>query len=205
MKPSTLLIVLCAAGVALAVLYPFLSTDPAKAHRLEVEAVRNNRDAFMRTSDESPFKGLAQPYEGLNYYSINPAFRVQADLETIKERQTLVLGTSDGQSRTFLTYGWAEFDLMNQRHRLLVLEHWDKGPDRGNLFLAFTDETSASESYGGGRYLDVRKVPGATTLLLDFNLAYNPYCAYNNSFSCPFPPKENHIAVAVSAGEKNYH
>jgi uncharacterized protein (DUF1684 family) len=61
------------------------------------------------------------------------------------------------------------------------------------------------ETYGAGRYLDIKKTPGATSITLDFNEAYNPYCAYNDSFSCPFPPKENILHVAILAGEKNYH
>ena len=78
------------------------------------------------------------------------------------------------------------------------------GPFRGTLFLAFADATSAKESYGAGRYLDIKKVPGSTSLILDFNKAYNPYCAYNENFSCPFPPSENLLHVAITAGEKVY-
>jgi uncharacterized protein (DUF1684 family) len=81
----------------------------------------------------------------------------------------------------------------------------DMGPLRGKLFLAFADATSGIETYGAGRYLDVKKVPAATSIELDFNLAYNPYCAYNENFSCPFPPKENVLKVAILAGEKSYH
>jgi uncharacterized protein len=81
----------------------------------------------------------------------------------------------------------------------------DAGPYRGKLFLAFADATSANETYGAGRYLDLKKVPGATSILLDFNQAYNPYCAYSDGFSCPFPPKENILTIAINAGEKKYH
>jgi uncharacterized protein (DUF1684 family) len=88
---------------------------------------------------------------------------------------------------------------------LLILEILDVGPYRATLFLAFADATSANETYGAGRYLDLKKVPGATTVTLDFNKAYNPYCAYSDKFSCPFPPKENVLKVAVRAGEKSYH
>jgi uncharacterized protein (DUF1684 family) len=81
----------------------------------------------------------------------------------------------------------------------------DMGPTRGTLFLAFADKTSAVESYGSGRYLEVKKQPGAGSMVLDFNKAYNPYCAYVDGYSCPFPPKENTLDVFVRAGEKNYH
>ena len=87
---------------------------------------------------------------------------------------------------------------------MLILEIMDMGPNRGKLFLAFADETSANETYGAGRYLDLKKVPAATSIELDFNLAYNPYCAYNDSYSCPFPPAENILRIAIRAGEKKY-
>ena len=85
------------------------------------------------------------------------------------------------------------------------MEVADPGPYRGTLFLAFADATSGDETYGAGRYLDVKKVPGATTVTLDFNKAYNPYCAYSDNFSCPFPPKENILSIPIKAGEKVYH
>jgi uncharacterized protein (DUF1684 family) len=88
---------------------------------------------------------------------------------------------------------------------LLILEIIDVGPFSGTLFLAFADATSANETYGAGRYLDLKKVPGATSVTLDFNKAYNPYCAYSDKFSCPFPPKENVLKVAVKAGEKSFY
>jgi uncharacterized protein (DUF1684 family) len=81
----------------------------------------------------------------------------------------------------------------------------EAGPERGTLFLAFADETSTQETYGAGRYLDIKKVPGSSSVLLDFNKAYNPYCAYSDKFSCPFPPKENILSVPIRAGEKVYH
>ena len=74
-----------------------------------------------------------------------------------------------------------------------------------DLFLAFADETSAVDTYGAGRYLDVKKVPGSNTIVLDFNQAYNPYCAYVDKFSCPLPLPENLLKLAIRAGEKIYH
>jgi uncharacterized protein (DUF1684 family) len=116
-----------------------------------------------------------------------------------------VLTTSTGEEERYLDYAWAIFDLDGTEHRLLVLEIMSMGPNRGKLFLAFADETSARETYGGGRYLDLKKIPAATTIELDFNKAYNPYCAYNENYSCPLPPPENLLKVAILAGEKSYH
>jgi uncharacterized protein (DUF1684 family) len=75
--------------------------------------------------------------------------------------------------------------------------------DMRNFFLAFADETSGKETYGGGRYLNVRQ-DGKNSITIDFNLAFNPYCAYNPDFACPLPPRENILEIALPVGEKNY-
>lgn len=204
MKATHLLIIIVAIGVVTAAVYPFLSDEDDKTFVASVIKSREDRDAFMRNSQDSPFKGTAGAFTGLKYFQPDPSYRLVADLEYVSAREPRTLSTSDGKTRSFLTYAWAAFDLGNVRHRLLILEQLENGPERGNLFLAFTDESSAGETYGGGRYLDIRKVPGASTITLDFNYAYNPFCAYNNSFSCPFPPSENHLAVLIRAGELNY-
>ena len=97
------------------------------------------------------------------------------------------------------------FELTGIKTRLLLLEVMAMGPTRGSLFLAFADETSAKETYGAGRYIDIKKIPGASSMVLDFNNAYNPYCAYTDGYSCPFPPGKNILKVAIKAGEKSYH
>ena len=104
-----------------------------------------------------------------------------------------------------MEYVHAEFEIEGEPQKLLILEIVDMGPYRGTLFLAFGDETSARETYGAGRYLNVEKPKGGRkSIELDFNLAYNPYCAYNDTFSCPFPPSENLLSIPIRAGEKNY-
>jgi uncharacterized protein (DUF1684 family) len=116
----------------------------------------------------------------------------------------VVLPTSDGIEKKYLEYAFAEFELDNVLSKLLILEIAE-GEYKGVLFLAFADETSTKETYGAGRYLELKKTPGASSITLDFNEAYNPYCAYSDKFSCPFPPKENLLKVPVRAGEKKYH
>lgn len=203
MKPGRLIILFLSAGILLSILYPFLGGDDASTYKVSIEKERSDRNHFMETAPDSPF-GQAKNFKGLKYFAPNPTFRIQADLQYVKSREVRSIQTSDGQERSYLTYATASFDLGNLRHQLLIFENLDPGPERGNLFLAFTDETSGVETYGGGRYLDIRKVPGSTSVLLDFNSAYNPFCAYNENFSCPFPPAENHLKTAITAGEKNY-
>jgi len=125
--------------------------------------------------------------------------------EPVKDRKVVILSTNDGRENRYLEYAWADFAINDVKCRLLILEVMEDGPEKGSLFLAFADETSARETYGAGRYLDINKVPGSSSVLLDFNKAYNPYCAYSDNFSCPFPPKQNILGVPIRAGEKTYH
>jgi hypothetical protein len=87
-------------------------------------------------------------------------------------------------------------------NKLLLLEM--EKPFQNKLFIPFADETSANQTYGAGRYLEADK-PNGNIVALDFNLAYNPYCAYSEEYSCPFPPPENLLSVAIEAGEKKYY
>jgi uncharacterized protein (DUF1684 family) len=159
----------------------------------------------MRTSKDSPFAKNPADFKELIYYPPDPKYKIIADLNPIENRKTVTLATNDGKEENYLEYAYAEFDLDGFHHRLLILEVIDMGPFRGKLFFAFGDETSADETYGAGRYLDLVKVPGSRTITLDFNKAYNPYCAYNNNYSCPLPPSENLLRIPIRAGEKTYH
>lgn len=165
---------------------------------------RAEKDTFMRSSDQSPFKSAETAFSGLQYFQPDIKYRVLAQLEPIREKKVRVLPTSDGKESRYLEYAWAAFILQDTKLKLLILESMEMGPQRGQLFCAFADSTSGRETYGAGRYLDLKKVKAATTIELDFNKAYNPYCAYVDSFSCPFPPQENILPIAVRAGEKTY-
>jgi len=204
MKTSNLLIIISAVAIVAVVFYSLTGGTDDKAYAEQLQKERTEKDEFMRSGEGSPFEGMADQFAGLQYFPPNVKFRIQADLEPVSDRKMVTLPTSDGKEKRYLEYAHASFKLDGVQNRLLLLELIDPGPYKGTLFLAFADQTSAIETYGAGRYLDVKKVPGATTLLLDFNKAYNPYCAYSEKFSCPFPPKENVLNVAILAGEKNY-
>ena len=120
----------------------------------------------------------------------------------LQNRKMLELPMTDGSVERYLRHSFAEFELMGESVRLLLLQAADE-TDKRNFFLAFADDTSGRESYGGGRYLNLRQ-DGQQSITIDFNLAYNPYCAYNPDFACPIPPKENILDIPIRAGEKNY-
>lgn len=204
MKPKNIILIIIVAAVVAGFYYSFTGSDTSEAYVARIEQVRTEKDNSFRSGDDSPF-GDSIEFTGLHYFPIDARYRVNARLTEINPKKPVVLPTSDGLEKSYLEYAYAEFTLDGVQNKLLILEIMDMSPYRGTLFLAFADKTSANETYGAGRYLDVKKVPGATSITLDFNEAYNPYCAYNDTYSCPFPPKENVLAVEIKAGEKTYH
>jgi uncharacterized protein (DUF1684 family) len=168
-----------------------------------IESSRKEKDDYMKTSSDSPFKSVKEEYTQLNYFSPNLDFKVRAKIEPITTKSFLTLGVSTGEKEKYLKYAYAIFELNGQELRLLLLKK-ATGKKNEPIFTAFADDTSGKSTYGGGRYIDLA-FKNAKKIDIDFNLAYNPYCAYNGDFSCPFPPAENVLSVAIEAGEKPYH
>ncbi|MEJ0057167.1 MAG: DUF1684 domain-containing protein [Bacteroidota bacterium] len=202
MKRAAIILVLITLGAI--VFYSLSSGSSDEDYKAGIRKERQEKDSFMKNSEESPIEDK-NAFTALNYFEPDPKYRVTANLEKIDNKKVILLPTSTNEESNYLEYAWAEFEIDGVKNRLLLLEVMAMGPTRGTLFLAFADETSAKETYGAGRYLELKKMPGAGTMVLDFNKAYNPYCAYTDKFSCPFPPKENVLKVAIRAGEKNYH
>jgi uncharacterized protein (DUF1684 family) len=204
MKTKNILLLVGVVALVVILFYSFQGSQDDTAYVAEIKSEREKNELFLKTSEESPIT-KEENFKGLNYYPINAKYRVIANLTPIESRKVITLATSDGKEQQYKEYAYADFTLDGVSSKLLILEGIDIGPIRGKLFLAFGDETSAIETYGAGRYLDVPKEPGSTTITLDFNKAYNPYCAYNSTYSCPLPPAENLIKVPIKAGEKSYH
>jgi uncharacterized protein len=204
MKPRSLLIIVIAAILIVILFYSFQRDGDDSSYVEQIRKERKDHEHYLKTSAQSPIVDK-ENFKGLNYFDPDPAYKVIADLHPIESKKVVVLNTNDGKEQRYIEYAYADFRLNGKQNRLLILEGIDMGPIRGKLFVAFGDETSAVETYGAGRYLDVNKVPGSSTIVLDFNKAYNPYCAYNSTYSCPFPPPENLLKIAVKAGEKAYH
>ncbi len=183
----------------------FLFTDHDEGNELEyldrIDQHRTEIDYFMRNSEGSPFFDRLDEYHKLSYYPVNEDFRVSARFTPATSLNRIDLSTSDGNQRAYVTYGYLDFVINETPQRLAVYQPAD--PSDNELFLGFGDATSANETYGGGRYLNIEH-NGEAEVELDFNLAYNPYCAYNEEFVCPFPPRENILSVVITAGEKDY-
>jgi len=165
-------------------------------------------DKEFRDPAHSPFKEKATTdYHGLSYFDIDPAYKVKARFERTPDEKTFMMATSNpDRSKEYVKYGTLYFKLNGKELQLSVLQsiRLSKMKEyRKHLFLPFTDLTTGKECYGGGRYLDL-EIPKGNTMIVDFNLCYNPYCAYGDGWSCPIPPQENFLDTRVEAGVKKY-
>lgn len=176
----------------------------------DLKTFRDGRDKEFRNKDESPLKpeDLAN-FNGLNYYPFDAAFRFTATFLRTADEKYFEMPTSSGRTKKFVKYGILTFVIGGKQQRLSVYQTDAKTladfPEYADLlFVPFRDATNKTETYGGGRYIDIR-APKGKTVTLDFNLAYNPNCAYgSDKYNCPIPPRENTLDTAVTAGEKRY-
>lgn len=169
------------------------------AWREELEVERRQKDEFMMRHRESPFVGGRVPFHPLVYFPIDPKYRVRAKLERRPVPEEAYLRTNrDGES-VMRYLGDLRFSIGGKALRLR-LYHAGEGVGT-SVFVPFRDGTSGKESYGPGRYLTL-ELNESDDYELDFNRAFNPYCAYTDDYECGFPPAENDLPVAVPAGEK---
>lgn len=185
-----------------------------------MEEFRKRKDEFFKTGAESPIPAEERPsFSGLKYFSEDPNLRFLVSLVRVPEEE-LEFETSSGEKKVFKRIGKLSFSVGGQPAKG---EARLRRPDEltlyqaasGSYFLPFRDATSGKETYGAGRYLEVEEKPppsggvppeaGDGKFALDFNYAYNPYCAYAAGYSCPLPPLENWLKVPIRAGEKSYH
>lgn len=164
----------------------------------QLTAYRANKDEFLGTSSHSPLPtGKRDGFDGLRYYPPNPALVFDLEIEP-SDGSRIQVQTSDGAIREYQKAGSVNFRVDGEPARLTL---YDTGHD--GLFVPFRDATSGAATYGAGRYLDLRPHRDGT-VILDFNLAYNPFCAYNSAYSCPLPPHENWLEVPIVAGELDF-
>lgn len=186
--------------LAIVVIFMMQSGDSGDEYKKEMEKFWEDRNEFYRSSEASPFITRGIAYKSVEYYDPSLDFKVNGKLNRFSKRETLSLGNSDGTTTTYLKFATVDFKIKGQSCSLLIL----KALGFGNQYLlAFGDGTSGDTTYGGGRYLDI-SIGKSDQLELDFNKAYNPYCAYFDDFTCPLPPRENLLDVSIEAGEKNY-
>jgi uncharacterized protein len=189
-----------AAVLLLAVACSNKPPDDPKAYVAEIAAARAAKDAaFAGSSDPVPQNRHAELLP-LAYFPIDPSYSVPAVLKPASDSTELEMPTSTGTQRKMRRVGTLEFTVKGQALRLTAfVEVGAKDLDR--LFVPFTDLTTGTETYAGGRYLDLDRTPMGI-YALDFNKAYQPYCYYNPTYECPYPPAENRLKIPIRAGEK---
>ncbi len=170
---------------------------------------RKKKDAELVDTTVSRFSDEERAHfsvKGLQYFDPDPAYRVIADFVTDTSTPVFPFPTNTHRTPNYRIYGYVHFIIHDTLCRLTVYQNMDfkNSPDYDNtLFLPFMDNTNGIYTYGGGRYMDI-PIPDNDSILLDFNEAYNPYCAYSSRWSCPLVPFENDLNVSIRAGEKRY-
>ncbi|WP_332899681.1 DUF1684 domain-containing protein [Haladaptatus sp. CMSO5] len=164
---------------------------------------RTRKDEFFKNHPHSPIPyDQREGFRGLSYYDPNPDLRFVIPLSEHAEKEELLLETSTEGVRQYLRWGEFRIEIDSEQ---VVIQAYRADEHELRLFIPFRDRTSGSETYGGGRYLDLEETDReGEAWILDFNLAYNPYCAYSEAYECPLPPGENWLQVPIEAGEKNY-
>lgn len=178
------------------------STD-CKAAALAFQEKLNKE---FRTEGESPLTAEDRAtFKKLHFFKFNPALCVQASFTPTPDEAQFDMPTSSTKVKKFIKVGVLSFDYKGQPLQISVYKNLNLPPGHPEyenlLFIPFKDLTSGESTYGGGRYIDIEG-PLSETVTLDFNQCYNPYCAYSTGWSCPIPPAENNLPIAVKAGVK---
>lgn len=185
--------------------FTFLSAQDSFDKTIEEFRVNYLKD-FLE-NERAPLKD-EDALSHVKFYDANKKYCVEATFEKTPKAKPFDMPTFSGIKKPYLQYGWLKFSIDDKDYQLAIYQNLKLRvvPQyRDHLFLPFKDETNANGSYGGGRYIDVKTSDIKDgKMLLDFNKAYNPWCAYSDGYSCPIPPRENHLKVKIPAGEKEY-
>lgn len=177
-------------------------------HSEQVREFQTNLDKEYLVKETTPLRGENfEKFKGHPFFPISSTYRVVAKLERIKNPEPFEIPTSSGKTKKYQAYAKARFSLGGKPQTLTLYQSLDlmqREEYRDYLFLPFRDSTNGKTTYGGGRYLDLRlPKEGEETLVIDFNKAYMPYCAYNAyDYSCPVVPEENILSIPIKAGTK---
>ncbi len=169
----------------------------------DVARQRLEKDEYFRNSYQSPLgHGQEHNFKGLKYFDYSDTFKVAAVFGKKPVLKSIKMETSKGHEEEYLHYGQFDFEIDSKK---LTLQAYKPVHLHGEetLFIPFRDGTSGKETYGAGRYLDLREING-NSYVIDFNLTYNPFCVYSEDYVCPLPPKDNWLKTEIRAGEKDY-
>lgn len=175
-------------------------------YKTRLDAHRKQYKADFLTDKSSPLKEA--DLQNLHFYDADSTYRIIADVEILPTEPSFIIPTFNGAKQEYVRYARVKFMLNGKLLHLTIYSNTllAKRPGFADyLFMPFTDQTNGNETYGGGRYLDLKTTDIKNGHLeIDFNKAYNPYCAYSAGYQCPIPPQENDLKLKVHAGEKQY-
>ena len=176
--------------------------------KVTAEDFQKNLNVEFADATKSPLTEKDRnDFKGLEFFPIDKAFIVEAKFIKSKNEKSFEMKTTTDRTPLYVKYGEISFTINGENFKLNVYQNLElmKRPGfKKHLFLPFSDLTSGDETYGGGRYIDL-EIPKGKTITIDFNQAYNPYCAYNPKYSCPLVPAENELLINVNAGVKKFH
>ena len=199
-RPTPHIVLLIAALTCACTSGPPAPDEDTGSYVKQVEDARAEKDRIYGADPQTIPAEKRATFLPLKYYSVDPALKVPAALRLSKDRPVFDMPTSTGTNRKMQRVGVLEFTLQGTQMSLAAFVE-DGTQQITSLFVPFADLTTGMETYSAGRYLDL--TPTATGFyVIDFNRAYNPTCAYNPTWECPYPPAENRLKVAVRAGEK---
>ena len=190
-----------AIGFIAIVIYNFRGTTfSTEGYAEKIMAARQETNTTFKASEDSPLTEEQKgEFESLSYFPVAEKYKVRAEYSRNQIEQIVKINITDGSEREYYVHGSAHFHLEGKELDITVYQPVEM--EEEYLFIPFYDRTSADLTYGGGRYVEPTLI-GNSVLEIDFNLAYNPYCAYNDKYRCPIPPQSNNLNVAILAGEK---
>jgi uncharacterized protein (DUF1684 family) len=200
---KTWIILLGLGVVALYFLSDLIFNNSQYLETVHLERKTKNREFKGRNS---PLTEPERPaFDSLDYFQPNPDYKFLADLEIFESPETYPMQMSGGEPESYFKFGKATLEIEGKPYTLTLFKKV-KEEGQPKLFVPFTDKTNGFETYGGGRFIDL-PMPGtnAAGIEIDFNKAYNPFCAYNSEYNCPVPPAENRLQIKIPVGEKTFH
>ena len=185
----------------------FIACQTDKSYINSNSEYQKNQNDFFKDASRSPLKSKdLKDFKGLDFFSIDSSYIVKAKLFRTPNTSFFGMKTTTERITKERVFGILSFNIDNQPFELNVYQGESAGEedvDANYLFLPFLDESNGLTTYAGGRYIDLY-APVGDTLIIDFNQAYNPFCAYNDKYSCPIVPRENYIPLSVTAGVKSF-
>ena len=184
-----------------------LNCESKKRYDKNLTPFQKEMNEFFKDASISPLKEKdLKNFKGLDFFAFDSSYVVNAALTRTPEEKSFKMKTTTDMLPEYIKYGIVTFDLFGKSYSLNIyknLEDINKEGYREYLFLPFLDDTNGFESYGGGRYIDL-DVTEEDNLVIDFNSAYNPYCVYDEKYSCPIVPRENYLPLEINAGVKAF-